>query len=117
MSTLILSELKEETMSEQLKREQCTRCAVKHLGQARALMLETKKGYPHHIWYAMGHMAEAEDEISEIQPECATMIRESRVKLEDQLKHSTVENFNGEMPDFKKLMYAVAEDGMLEETL
>lgn len=101
-------------MSSQI-REQCTRCAIKHLGQARALMLETKKGYPHHVWYAMGHMAEAEDEIAEIQPEEAEAIRAARIRIQDSLAEGDPDKVF--MPAFKGLMYTVARGGMLEETL
>ena len=101
-----------------MRREQCTRCAIKHLGQARALMLEVKKGYPEHVWYALGHMAEAEDEIVEIQPEAAEVIRTARVKIEKELSESTLEmKYLGTPPDWKSLMQIVAHDGMLEEVL
>ena len=69
-------------MKPQIRREFCARCAIKHLAQARALILEVSKGYPHHVWYAIGHMAEAEDEIVELMPDEAGKIRERRLRLE-----------------------------------
>lgn len=99
-------------MSEEMKREFCPRCGIKHLAQARALMKETKKGYPHHVWFAMGHMAEAEDEIVDFMPEQAEAIRTERIKVQDGL-------VSGKpfVPDFERLMYDVAEAAMLEEVL
>lgn len=96
-------------MSQQ-HRDFCPRCAVKHLAQARALLKERFKGYPHHVWYAMGHMAEAEDEIIDHMPEEAKSIRLSRVKLEKSLAG----NFPF-APDFFTLMMEVAQGGLLEE--
>lgn len=95
-------------MNEAMHRDWCPRCAIKHLGQARALLLERKKGYPHHVWYAIGHMAEAEDEIIERMPDEAAAIRAERMKLEKDLEAHI---------DFERLMYAVAKGGMLEEAL
>ncbi len=89
-----------------MKREFCPRCAIKHLAQARALLKERDKGYPHHVWYAVGHMAEAEDEIVERMPEEALLIRKERMRLEKDLRACV---------DFEGLMYAVARGGMLEE--
>ena len=92
-------------------REFCPRCGIKHLAQARALMLEVNKGYPHHVWYAMGHMAEAEDEIINMMPEEANEIRSARVRLEKSLTLET----GLDIPDFKLLMYQVARGALLEE--
>jgi hypothetical protein len=83
----------------------CPRCAIKHLAQARVLLLETRKGYPHFAWYAIGHIAEAEDEIVVRMPEEALKLRELRLQLEqDPL---------AEM-DLTDAMYMVAKGGMLD---
>jgi predicted metal-dependent phosphoesterase TrpH len=37
-----------------------------------------KKGYPKHYWYAMGHMAEAEDELQQDFPDLAESVRACR---------------------------------------
>ena len=96
-----------------MKREFCARCAIKHLGQARALSKELTQGYPHHVWFALGHMAEASDEITELMPSEAAAIREARLAWEQALRDKNVEY----RPEFQRLMYLVAEGAMLEETL
>lgn len=85
----------------------CPRCAIKHLSQARALLLETRKGYPTHVAFAMGHMAEAEDEIVLQMPESASLIREERLKLEADPEY---------VPNWERLITIVAIDGMLPGT-
>jgi hypothetical protein len=45
-------------------------------------MLEVCKGYPHHIWFAMGHLAEAEDETVQFHPDIAEQIRSHRIQLQ-----------------------------------
>jgi len=65
-----------------IQRQPCILCALKHVAQARALMLETRKGYQRHIVYAMGHLAEAEDETVMEFPEIAKKVRHERVLLE-----------------------------------
>ena len=89
-------------------RDFCPRCAIKHLAQARALMLESGKGYAHHVWFAMGHMAEAEDELLAFMPTEAELVRVARKELETSAPEWKV-------PDFKKLMYEIATNAMLEE--
>jgi len=60
-------------------RPSCLMCARKHLGQAEVLMSEALKGYPQHAWLAIGHLAEAEDELLEKYPEIAATVREHRL--------------------------------------
>ena len=67
------------------ERESCLNCVMKHIGQARALMCETKKGYPTHVIFAMGHLAEAEDEALQMYPFVTEIIREERIALQDSL--------------------------------
>ncbi len=97
-------------MNDELHREFCPRCAIKHLAKAHILLNESKLGYPHHVWYAMGNMSEAEDEIVEFLPDQAQEIRAARIKLQESLAAGTVW-----FPDFKQLMYAVANAALLEE--
>ena len=59
-------------------REACIECVLKHIGQAVALMHETTKGYEYHFVYAVGHLAEAEDEAAETYPEIRDMIYAQR---------------------------------------
>jgi len=98
--------------SEEMTRDFCPRCAVKHLGKAGILMKEAKLGYPHHVWYAMSNMSEAEDEIVDMMPEEAEAIREQRLKIQASLIAQDEKIYS---PDFKVLMYLVAIAGMLEE--
>jgi hypothetical protein len=108
-------------MTTNTQRKFCPRCSIKHLGQARAitylsqarvLLKETQLGYPEHVWYALGHMAEASDEIVEWLPDEASLIRQERLKLEDTLRTGG----KYEVP-FADLMHAVARGGMLEEAI
>jgi hypothetical protein len=71
-------------------------------------MKEVKKGYPHHVWYAMGHMAEAEDELQGFLPAEAELVRVERKELEASAG-------DWKVPHFRTLMYAVAHAAMLEE--
>lgn len=56
-------------------RPSCLNCCRKHLAQASVLATESRLGYPLHRWLAVGHLAEAEDEILERSPEIAKQIR------------------------------------------
>ncbi len=44
-------------------RPACAHCARKHLAQALVLLNESRQGYPLHFWLAIGHLAEASDEL------------------------------------------------------
>ena len=88
-----------------MERVSCPLCAVKHLGQARALWLETGKGYPENRWYGLGHMAEAEDELGPMFPELVEAIREARKQWEANKKF--------EVP-FGVLMMRVVREADLE---
>lgn len=63
-------------------RPACVLCALKHVAQARALMLEACRGYPEHYWFALGHLAEAEDELVLGYPDLANTVRAHRKELE-----------------------------------
>jgi hypothetical protein len=62
-------------------RETCLFCVSKHLSQAIVLVTETCTGYPLHIWFAIGHLAEAETESVSEYPEFAQKIRKVRLTL------------------------------------
>jgi len=64
-------------------REVCLFCALKHLSQALILIQESRQGYPLHRWLAVGHMAEASDELLDGYPELANHIRKVRVRYTD----------------------------------
>lgn len=61
-------------------RDSCFDCTRKHLAQAAVLNLEYRTGdYPVHKWYAVGHLAEAADEIIKEYPAIAATIRDMRI--------------------------------------
>lgn len=99
----------------------CPRCAIKHLGKAKILMDEARLGYPHHVWFALANMSEAEDEIVALMPEQAEKIRLARKELEDHIgmvQQELREDVKGcceHMPAFVDLMYEVAREAMLPE--
>ena len=82
-------------------RPTCTHCAIKHLSQAMITLSESRQGYPTHRFYALGHMAEAGDELVKEYPKYAEMIRAERKKLEDD---------PGYTPDFEELIETVDEE-------
>jgi len=102
---------------------QCPKCTIKHISQAKScaamagivllseakvLQRETLKGYPHHYWDALGHMAQAEDEIVQIMPDEAKLINDARKRWEEDAY---------DVPDFNALRYAVNEGAMLGNPL
>jgi len=98
-------------MGETISRDFCARCAIKHLAQASILLKESALGYPVHVYYAMGHMAEASDELVAGDSRMANRIRDERLKIEDGLRTG-----NEYFPQFKELMMDVAHESLLEET-
>ena len=63
-------------------RPTCTYCARKHIGQASVLLGESRLGYPEHVWLAIGHLAEASEELVVAHPALANEIRAHRKALE-----------------------------------
>lgn len=63
-------------------RPSCLLCARKHLAQASILISEAAQGYPEHKWLALGHLAEAGDELIRDFPILAQRMRDERKKLE-----------------------------------
>jgi hypothetical protein len=63
-------------------RTPCPYCALKHIGQAIVLWSEAGQGYPNHKWLALGHLAEASDELSALDSALSTKLREQRKGLE-----------------------------------
>jgi len=90
-------------------RPSCTLCARKHLAQAMVLLAEARQGYPEHVWYAIGHLAEAGDELVEAWPGLANRVREQRKKLETSLDQAP--DGSGHTIDFKALIAACANPG------
>lgn len=62
-------------------RKHCFDCYGKHLMQAQVLLKETLKGYPEHAWLAVGHLAEAEDEILAADASLADLARSARLAV------------------------------------
>jgi glycosyltransferase involved in cell wall biosynthesis len=63
-------------------RPSCLYCAAKHISQAVILVGEALQGYPQHWYLALGHLAEAGDELIQDHPELAAKVREERKALE-----------------------------------
>lgn len=68
-------------------RDSCKLCACKHISQARVLLTESLTGYPEHYWFAMGHLAEAEAELTKEHVDLANQVREERLRLENDRKY------------------------------
>lgn len=81
-------------------RPTCADCALKHISQASILLSEAHQGYPTHLFYSLGHLAEASDELVKEYPAYAEMVRAERKKLE--VDHDYT-------PDFEGLLEAIAE--------
>ena len=64
-----------------MARKSCLLCVRKHLAQASILMDESHFGYPHHKWFAVGHLAEAESECRGKIPEFSKKIRIGRLLI------------------------------------
>ena len=82
-------------------RPTCTDCAIKHLAQASILLQESRHGYPDHIYYARGNMAEAEAELAKLYPVHSDLVRTERKLLEQDGEYS---------PDFTALMKKIDEE-------
>ena len=65
-------------------RPSCLFCVTKHISQANILIMEVLKGYPSHLWVAVGHLGEAEDESLAEQPILSGNIRKVRLALTGQ---------------------------------
>lgn len=81
-------------------RPTCADCALKHISQASILLSEAHQGYPTHLFYALGHMAEAADELVREYPVYASRVRAERKKLEVDFDYT---------PDFEGLLETIAE--------
>ena len=81
-------------------RPSCVLCALKHIGQARALLLEARQGYAPFWFYALGHLAESSDELVLDYEDVAGAVRAERKKLEADPRY---------MPDFDALVLLVSE--------
>lgn len=82
-------------------RPTCTDCAIKHIAQASILLQEARHGYPDHIFYSRGHLAEAEAELAQLYPVHSDMVRMERKLLEQNPEYT---------PDFTALMKQIDEE-------
>ena len=48
----------------------------------RTLRVSRPLGHPEHYWFAMGHLAEAEDELVKDYPAATALVRSERLKLQ-----------------------------------
>lgn len=81
-------------------RATCADCALKHISQASILVSESHQGYPTHLFYALGHLAEASDELIKEYPVYAALVREERKRLEADPSYA---------PNFDELLITIAE--------
>ena len=82
-------------------RPTCTDCALKHIAQASILLSESYQGYPTHFFLALGHLAEAGDELVQLYPKQAAMVRAERKKLETNPEY---------IPDFNRLLETISAE-------
>lgn len=80
-------------------RNSCLDCVRKHIAQASILIDESCLGYPHHKWYAVGHLAEAESESCNEHPLLAQEIREARLAVMN----------NEKIPSFDSLIIKICK--------
>ena len=73
-------------------REACLECTMKHIAQAIVLYHEMFKGYPEHLAYVVGHLAEAEDEILDLSPDLCNRIRKQRKLIQIEEKPTELED-------------------------
>ena len=64
------------------------RAGILELAQAKVIRNETLKKYEELYWVALGHMAQAEDELVHEAPELANMIRDQRIAWEADVAYS-----------------------------
>jgi hypothetical protein len=64
-------------------RHSCLDCVRKHIASANSLMIEYLQTYGHHIWLAVGELAQAERESIAQYPRITQKIRDARLDLMD----------------------------------
>lgn len=66
--------------------DDCPNCCAKHIAQGCVCYLETLKGHPEKRFLVIGHLAEAEDAIIQIDESMAMLIRDQRLLYEQERK-------------------------------
>lgn len=69
-------------------RQHCLQCFRKHIGNAAVLLEEYYDGYHSYAHMIVGHLDQAAQEIRELYPELATLVRAHRIWLQNDWRHS-----------------------------
>ena len=86
-------------------RESCVNCCRKHIGNAIVLSHEVMLGYPEFAWLVVGHLSQAEEEISRDNIALAATIRQYRLQYMDCIE-SDFSDIGG-VPNFMLLIEMV----------
>jgi hypothetical protein len=101
-------------------RETCLFCVSKHIAQSVVLVNEATTGYPLHIWFAIGHLAEAETECVSKYYEFAQSIRKVRLALMGQdgtFKHTELVDLLKEARNLASAVNGIAEEQRIHNIL
>ena len=90
-------------------RDPCIDCVVRHLAQAHVLLEEAAMGYPNHVYLAIGHIAEASEEIRGISQDMALDLR----RLRKQIEQDEDAEFNA-LVWFDRVLSLDAEEAVIE---
>jgi hypothetical protein len=107
----------EQIRAELANRPTCLDCARKHVGSARALLVEARLGYARHAWYAVGELAQAEAELVDKYDFLAEYVRGVRLDLMASLDPASSLTAGGpsidpsliKYPDWDSLMDALVD--------
>jgi hypothetical protein len=110
----------EQIKSELANRPTCLDCARKHVGSARALLVEARLGYARHAWYAVGELAQAEAELVDKYDFLAEYVRGVRLDLMASLDPASSLTAGGpsiepsliKYPDWDSLMDALVDTAL-----
>ena len=69
-------------------RQHCLQCFRKHLGNAAVLLEEYYDGYRGYAHLIIGNLDQAAQEIRELYPELATLVRAHRIRLQNDWSYS-----------------------------
>lgn len=94
-----------EINDELANRPTCLDCARKHVGSARALLVEARLGYARHAWYAVGELAQAEAELVDKYDFLAEYVRGVRLDLMASLDPATTLTAGGPSIDPSRIKY------------
>ncbi len=95
-------------MSELINFHQCRACGLKHLASALTLSREIAGGYDtieYHL-YLLGNLAEAQEQLTRLEPKVAARIRELRLKLFGDRAHAQIDT--AALRELEDLVYRFA---------